>query len=135
MSGVRLSDYFLNQFVAPNLTRLGNPAPPDLADLESAWVNRFILTSALITVVKEPFRTYFMHLFRRGEGAIEEYREACAALRTFVSSDSNAGVISPYFRSLRHFEACVSQAYQGYLIFRKLNGVNYFTAGDQSPLD
>ena len=73
-----------------------------------------------------------MHLFRRAEGAIEAYREACAAL---PSISANAGTISPYFRALRQFELCIAQAYQCCLVVQKIIGKELFIVGDHSPMD
>jgi len=131
---VPFSDYFLNTFIAPDLSNLGDPHPPDLSNIDVRWLNKFALGSVFVRGVKEPQRSLVVHLLRRVQGAIEEYRDACAALMEYTSVPGSSGVISPYFRALRHFEMCIAQAYQSYLAVRAFVKEDAFARGDGSPI-
>jgi hypothetical protein len=134
---ITFSSAFLNTYVAPRITEVGNPSPPDLHMLRTPLVHSFALITALgVRNPKEPVRATLVHLFRRTEGAIGAYEDARASLADFTAQPVTDGNVSPYFRALRHFETSVSYAYQAIVIIRKLMKVDrFFEPGDGSQVE
>ncbi|KAF5429912.1 hypothetical protein C5S36_14385 [Candidatus Methanophagaceae archaeon] len=46
----RLSDYTLDIFIAPKLSKLNECNAPDLSDLTDQWLNNFILNNRLVAI-------------------------------------------------------------------------------------
>jgi hypothetical protein len=126
----RMTNYTLDNFIAHKLSELTACDAPDLAD-DSTWLNTFILSTIFRVRLEPKTRAYLFNFLRRAEGAIDAYRTACAAVREYVSTPRN--VITPYFRSLSHFEICLSQAYQAYELLARASGETIYNQGDGSP--
>lgn len=135
---ITFSREFLNKFVAPEITELGSPSPPDLSELAKASIPllyRFALVTALGRNPREPHRAYVIHLLRRNDSALREFEAGRLALGEFTSIPANEGLIHPFFEALLHYENCIASAYQGIMIFRKLKGHDLFERGDGSSLE
>lgn len=109
-----LTDYALDAYVAPELSRLGIPELPSLASLATVavkWLPDFLLNHMLRFVLPPRERQFRFALIRRTAAAIAEYELGRNALGEYVRNPLRH-VISPYFSALRHLEAAVAVTYQ-----------------------
>jgi hypothetical protein len=126
-----LTDHFLDTYVAHKLSALTECGAPELS-LESQWLNRFIINSALYQQPADK-RAFALNFIRRAEGAVLAYREAREALLEFIREPRN--VISPYFRSLSNFEVCISYSWQACELIRKAIKQDLYVRGVESDLE
>jgi hypothetical protein len=82
-----LTDHFLDTYVAHKLSALTECGAPELS-LESQWLNRFIINSALYQQPADK-RAFALNFIRRAEGAVLAYREAREALLEFIREPRN----------------------------------------------
>lgn len=129
MTGGVPSNYLLDNFVAHKLSLLTECGAAELT-VEPNWLNSFILTTVFNVSLNPKMRAYIFNFLRRAEGALSSYPEARAALIEYLQTPRN--VLSPYFRALRMFEACISQCYQGYLLLASVSGKKFFEKHDGS---
>lgn len=109
-----LTDYALDAYVAPELSRLGTPELPSLASLATVsknWLPDFLLNHMLRFALPPRERQFRFGLIRRTVAAIAEYELGRNALGEYVCNPLRH-VISPYFSALRHLEAAVAVTYQ-----------------------
>lgn len=128
-----LPNAFLDNYIAHKLSELTECGAPDLSAEKGAWVNTFILNSALRVTIPGKEKALLFNFVRRAEGAFSSYLIARCALEKYVSTPSN--MISPYFEALLYFEFCISQAYQGFDLFSKLSGEKVFKKGAGSSME
>jgi hypothetical protein len=126
------TNYFLDNFVAHKISLLNECNAQELSE-ESAWLNNFIVRSVFTGKLAAKPRAYLFNFLRRTEGAFSAYRDARIALLGYVESPRN--VVTPYFRSLLHFEVCIAQCYQGYELLRTASGENLFDPDDGSDAE
>ena len=129
----RLSDYTLDIFIAPKLSKLTECNAPDLSDLTDQWLDNFILNNFLNLNLPDKEKAYLLNFFRRVEAAFYEYNKARNALTEYITTDRNR--ISPYFQALNHFETLFAQLYQAYLLLKSATKLKLFKKDDNSELD
>ena len=128
---MRMSDYFLDTFVAPSLSKLTVATIPSPTQRDSLWLNKFIMRSALVTTYPEPQRAVLFNYLRRAEDGFQEYAAACVNFGEYAVSPRNT--ISPYFACLRHFERVVASPDRAiHLLVEHLAGQKSFSTNDQS---
>lgn len=128
-TGMQLSNYFLDNFVAHKLSLLTECGATELPE-KTNWLNTFILNTVSGVNLPAKSRAYLFNFLRRAEGALSAYREARVALIEYVETPRN--VLSPYFRALLNFEVCISQCYQGYELLATASGEKLFEKNDGS---
>jgi len=131
-----LSNYALDKFVAPDLSKLTECNAINMTDYDDQsehWVANFVLNSMLNVQIQEPYRAYTFMFLRRAEMSFVEYENGRMALQQYVSSSPKS--ITRYLRAIFHFESFVAQSYQAFEIVRKWIGQNLFQSGDGSILD
>ena len=116
---VRPSDYTLDIFIAPELSKLTECNAPDLSDLTDRWLNKFILNNIFNFNLQDKEKAYLLNFFRRVEAAFYEYNKARNALTEYITTDRN--IISPIFHALNHFETLFAQLHQAYELYEKRN--------------
>ena len=129
---VRPSDYTLDIFIAPELSKLTECNAPDLSDLTDQWLDNFILNNIQLNLPDKE-KAYLLIFFRRVEAAFYEYNKARNALTEYITTDRN--IISPYFQALNHFETLFAQLYQAYLLLKSATELKLFKKNDNSELD
>jgi hypothetical protein len=109
-----LTDYALDAFIAPELSKLGRPDLPSLetlAEQAKTWLQDFLLSHMLVYSSEPRDRQYRFGFVRRAISAVEEYEFGRRALNEYIQQPLRQRV-GPYFRALRHLEAAVAGAYQ-----------------------
>src|SRR5581483_5696116 len=129
MTGGRPSDYMLDNFVAHKLSLLTECGAPEYVYNEN-WLGTFILNSVFITQLAPKPRAYAFNFLRRAQGALSSYSLARSELIGYLQTPPN--VSSPYFRSLLHFEVCISQSYQALELLATASGFDVFDNNDGS---
>ena len=114
-----LSDYTLDIFIAPKLSKLTECNAPDLSDLTDQWLDNFILNNIFKLNLPDKERAYLLNFFRRVEAVFYEYNKARNALTEYITTDRNR--ISPIFHALNHFETLFAQLHQAYELYEKRN--------------
>jgi hypothetical protein len=107
-----LTDYALDTYVAPELSRLGVPIIPSLASLHQAaatWLPEFLLNHMLRSEILPRERQFRFGLIRRTVAAVADYELARIALSEY---SRNLPRVTSYFSALRHLEATVATTYQ-----------------------
>jgi len=115
----RLSDYTLDIFIAPKLSKLTECNAPDLSDLTDQWLNNFILNNIFNLNLPDKEKAYLLNFLRRVEAAFYEYNKARNALTEYITTDRNR--ILPIFHALNHFETLFAQLHQAYELYEKRN--------------
>jgi tetratricopeptide (TPR) repeat protein len=127
------SNYTLDTFVGHKVSELTTPTATSVA-LEfpnhSTWLESFVLRVVLQNL-QTNMRVAFI-MMRRAQAAIEDYDDACSALRLLTERQKP---VAQYFRALRKFEAAVAMSWQAFDVSRKaLGDAKYFFDGeDGSP--
>ena len=120
MSGsARLSDYTLDIFIAPKLSKLTECSASDLSDLTDQWLDNFILNNIFKFDSPDTDKAYLLNFLRRVEAVFYEYNKARNALTEYITTDRNR--ISPIFHALNHFETLFAQLHQAYESYEKRN--------------
>ena len=130
--GARLSNIFLDTYIAPKLSSLTEFKARDASEKLKPWVNNFIFNSTFRFKVPEPTKTYYFNFLRRAEGAFIEYEYARKALEDYINTKRNnpeRNKISPYFRGLLHFETFIAQLYQAYEFLMTFSKMKLFNRG------
>lgn len=132
-----VTDYFLDTYVAPQLSQLTRADMDDMSNFDpeqASWVANYILNTAFRASYAEGQRQLAMAFLRRAEYAFNEYEAARRTLSEYLAGERHRA--SRYYQSLLHFETFVSQAYQAYMTVRKLvRGPDPFKSGDGSVHD
>src|SRR5437867_2241409 len=102
------TNYFLDKFVAPDLSQLTAVRLVDMSGRARPWVQDFLLNTFRVTV-QDPFYQYFYTLLRRVTGAFYCYDLARADAIDYVSGDRNR--FSKYMRALVHLEMFIANAW------------------------
>ena len=119
--------------IAPKITRIDNPAIPDLSGSKRYPVNVFI--SNFLTAFGLPNfgRQMVFNYVRRAEDALDEYLMAREQLLRFVNSGADSP-ITPYLSALRHFEQCIAHLDHGFNYAFQLTGEWGYQRGDGSRM-
>ncbi|MEO8628990.1 MAG: hypothetical protein ABI612_12925 [Betaproteobacteria bacterium] len=128
-----LSNYAFDKFVAQELSELTAPtAISVLHEFPSidGWLQTFILKNMLERNLPHKHAALAFALLRRAQAAIEDYDDACAALKLVVQRQTT---ISQYFRLLRKVEATIASLYQAFDIARKPLQSDIFEPNDGTP--
>lgn len=131
-----LSNYALDKFVAPGLSKLTKCNTIDMTGLDDQcehWVVNFVLNSMLRVKVEAPYRAYTFMFLRRAEMSFVEHENGRVALQQYILSDPKS--ITRYLRAVFHFESFVAQSYQAFEIVRKWIGQDLFQKSDGSILE
>lgn len=130
-----LSNYSLDKFVAPNLSELTeNSAQELIMDQQDYWVRNFILNTLLGVRLLDPYHQYIYNFLRKAESAFHEYANARLLLGEYIDQGKDA--VSKYLSAVLHFEICLAQAYQAYMLAKNIIGLEkLFNTGDGSALD
>jgi hypothetical protein len=132
-----LSNYVLDKFVAPEISRLTQNGARDITHLPetaTSWVRTFVLASMLKFSFEEQRRQYIFNFLRRAEGAVAYYHEARGYLADYLASGAEA--ISRYMLAALHFESAIANLYESAMLLRNLLGEEkLFVKGDRSFLD
>ena len=114
-----LSNYSVDNFVAPHLSELTvNNAPELIMDQQDCWVRNFILNTLFRLKPIDPYRQLIYNFLRKTESAIHEYANARLLLGEYIDQGKDA--ISKYLTAVLHFETCLAQAYQAYMLAKNI---------------
>lgn len=117
-----LTDYALNNFVAPKLAQLTrNSAPEVVSQVQQSqnWIPNFILNSMLRVNVSDENRKYIFNILRRVSNAINEYDNGRNMLESYLSEKRET--ISKYLTAVLHFENSITQTYQACMLLKTMN--------------
>lgn len=130
-----LTNYSLDNFVAPHLSELTQNNAPELRmDQQDYWVRNFILNTLFGVRLLDPHRQYVYNFLRKVEAAFYEYGNARLLLEEYIIIGRDA--VSKYLTAVIHFESCQAQAYQAYMLVKNIIGQNkLFEKNDGSTLD
>jgi hypothetical protein len=105
------SNFGLDTFVAQKLSALTAPTATSVAEEFSGldtWLPTFVLKTIFHLHLPQDRAALAFTVLRRTQAAIEDYDDACAALRLVVGRQRT---VSQYFRALRKFEGAVAMLY------------------------
>lgn len=111
-----LSNYALDKFVAPNLSKLIKNSTLDLSKYIKPWILNFILNSIFGIHVDDKNRQYIINFLRRVDGTFYEYQNGSALLDEYLKNRYVS--ISKYYQAVLHFEQVIAQSYQAYMLGR-----------------
>ena len=122
-----------DRLVAPKISELLTPNPPDISRGRKFPINTFIANTHLSLALSNRIRQACFNFLRNAEGAFDEYCDARTALRSYLKTEGRTVV--PYFSALRHFEHCLGHLYHAVLSVNVLAKKKQFEAGDGTVLD
>ncbi len=126
------SNYALDTFVSQDLSALKEcramPIGEQFPD-HTSWLSSFVLNWMFRVPLSPVKAALAFALIRRAEAAVEEYDQACKALKDLTKGKKT---ISGYFRCLRMYESTVAMLYQGLDFARKSLKTKLFEPGDGS---
>jgi hypothetical protein len=129
------SDYALDTFVAPELSKFTDASIPDVSRYKESrewWVRHFFLNSMFRATVASPYRQYMLNFLRRAELSFQEYELARERTLKYLENPRNRGT-GHYVAAIGHWEMFLSQAWHTYLLFSYIdgrNGKDIFKLGD-----
>jgi hypothetical protein len=126
MGSMQPSPYLLDNYFAHKLSELTECGAEELIDQEK-WLNTFILKSIVHFNLQPNIKAYLFNFLRRTEGANAAYRDARRMLQEHLATPRMT--VSPYFKSLTHFEICIAQCYQGYELLASAMGGEVYVPG------
>jgi len=130
-----LSNYSMDTFIAPKMSKLTKIMAPDLHSCTKEygnWVGNFILNTIFRVRIIERNRQLDLYFLKKVEGAFQEYHEGRNFLENYIKNRNKA--ISSYFHSLRHFETAMLLAYHAFETIRTMIQKNLFTQKNGSSL-
>jgi hypothetical protein len=115
-----LSDYALDNFCAPELSKLTECGAPEIKDIPFD-LGGAVLNFLLRVRYEEPVNRFAMNLVRRTNQAIFEYQHGRQLLFQYAA-DRKPGNrrIDLVLRSLCHFEQCILNLYMAVEIWEKI---------------
>ncbi len=130
-----LSNYSLDHFVAPGLSKLTfNNVPVLLMEQQEYWVRNFILNTMFGGRIDLHWRPHLYNFLRKVEAAFYEYAHARSTLDEYFLIGKDA--ISKYLLAVQHFESCLALTYQAYMLIKNiLKKDKFFKTDDDSTLD
>lgn len=129
-----LTNYALDNFIAPNLSELDRNNIPDLSEHVSSWLTSFLLNSMFRFQIDDPHRQYIINFLRRVDGVFYEYQNGSKALNKYLENPNKS--VSRYYRAVSHFEQVVAQTYQAFMLGRRLiEQEKIFKKGEGSSLE
>lgn len=137
---MEISDYALDTFVAPEMSKFTDAAIPDITQYSENrewWVRHFFLNSMLRATVAPPYRQYMLNFLRRAELSFNAYELARDRTLRYLNGPRNKGV-GHYVAAIGHWEVFLSQAWHTYLLFSYIDGRDgqgIFTPGDGSDAE
>jgi hypothetical protein len=114
-SKARFSNYALDTFVAPDLSKLTECNIIQMSTYSSQsdhWVSNFLLNSIFRVSVEPKPKQYCIFFLRRAEASFREYEHARFALYDYVNGERER--VSVYFEALFHIEDCIAQMWQAF---------------------
>jgi hypothetical protein len=126
MGNMQPSNYLLDNYIAHKLSELTECGAEELTE-DAKWLNNFILKTIFHYNLQPKTKAYLFNFLRRTEGASAAYRDARRMLQEHIASPRT--VVTPYFKSLTHFEICVAQCYQGYELLSSVIGEKLYEPG------
>ncbi|MGE7662988.1 hypothetical protein ACQKL6_14990 [Peribacillus sp. NPDC097197] len=120
----RITEYALNNFVAPKLAQLTQKSAPEVisqVQQHQYWIPNFILTSMLRIKVSDENQKYVINILRRVSNAINEYESGRNMLESYLSVKRES--ISKYFLSVFHFENSITQTYQALMLLKTMSNI------------
>jgi hypothetical protein len=125
----RFTNYTLDNFVAPHISKLTACKAPELSD-DATWINSFILTTIFVVKLEAKKRAFVFNFIRRAHGATMAYRAMREHILEYISTPRNT--VSPYFKALTQAEICIGQCYQGLELLATAIGENVFDQNSDS---
>ena len=122
-----------NRLIAPKISELLTPNPPDISVGRKYPINGFIGNTNLSLVLSNRIRQACFNFLRNAEAAFDEYCDARTELLNYLQTKSRTVV--PYFSALRHFEHCLGHLYHSVLSVNVFAKEKQFRAGDNTVLD
>lgn len=112
-----LTKYVLDEFVAPELSKLTAPKLESLEDVfgdRDLWLQGFVLRNIFQQGVHPDQQGLAFYVVRRLHASLDEWELAVAIARGWSKS-----TVGPYFRLLRHLEQCVANLAQAVQMVQK----------------
>jgi len=116
--------------IAARISELTLCGAKDISDSRKYLLNAFIKNDDLASSLKNESRQVVFSFIRKTENAFNEYCFARANLIDYLKTMNKT--VTPYFRSLAHFENCIMHLYQASTFFGALSGEKIFKKGDGS---
>jgi hypothetical protein len=117
----------LDTFVSQGLSALTAYSARSLDEdfpQRSEWISEFVMRRIFHNHISDERAALAFVLLRRAEAAIDEWRLACSTAQGQLRS------ASVYFKTLRHFEACIANLWQGLDFGRRALDKKIFEPGD-----
>jgi len=130
---VPFSSFFLDKYVAPEISSFTDASIPDMAGTskeQGYWLTNFVLTSGLRVTMDDALRRTLYNFLRRAEAAFREYE---AARHSTLKYLENRDALSGYIMAIGHWEVFLSQTYQAWCLLARGQKV-LFEPGDGSPM-
>jgi hypothetical protein len=134
------SDYALDKFVAPEMSKFTAASIPDVGEYNESrewWVRNFFLSSMLRGTPDPPYRQYMLNFLRRAELSFQQYELARDRTLKYLESPRNKGT-GNYMAAIGHWEVFLGQAWHAYLLLSYMagqNGQGIFESGDNSEAE
>jgi len=99
-----------DKLIAPKISKLRKPAPPDISAERKAWLNALILNFDLSMILSNKNRQFLFNIVRKTEDAFDEYCLGVDNLKDYISAPTIS--LPHYFSAVRHFEHCLAHLCQ-----------------------
>jgi hypothetical protein len=123
----------MDRIIAPKISELLAPDPPDISGSRRYPINGFVLNSRLSLALRNRIRQACFNFIRNTEAAFDEYCDARIALLEYPQTRDRT--LTPYFSAMRHFEHCLGHLCHAVLSANTFANEKQFEAGDLSVLD
>lgn len=133
LTGMPLSDYARDRFIAPELSKLKTAVIPDASavDVEQEhWLANFILNTLLRADVPSPQRQQMFNFLRRSHAAFTAYASARELTLLFVADPERN---LRYIDAIGQWEAFLGHAWQAYAFLGRGKPI-WFKPGDGSVI-
>jgi hypothetical protein len=133
-----LTNYSLDNFIAPKLSQLTNCVVPALPDLEN-YFDALVLNYIFILRYDQPVFVLVLTSIKRLEGAVAAYQTGRSILNQYISELPQQRDLAKHRSAILNFETCLIHTYISVVCFNAvaglLKGPTFFTIGDGSPPD
>jgi hypothetical protein len=130
---VQFSSFFLDKYVAPEISSFTEASIPDMSAItaeQGYWLVNFVLNSGFQVSMDDALRRTLYNFLRRTEAAFREYEVARQSTLEYLA---NRDAISGYIVAVGHWEVLLSQAYQAWCLLARGQRI-LFQPGDGSPM-
>jgi hypothetical protein len=126
-----LSDYALDQFCAPGLSKLTECGALEIGDVPFN-LGVMLLNFLLRVRYEEPHNKFAMNLVRRTDHAVFEYQQGRNLLLEYSKAvKAGARSVEIVLRSMCHFEQCILNLYLSVELWEKISNRNdYYVKGE-----